>query len=129
MADYRSPLSHLIYNRRHPFPFGIVRHAAEGRLSIFCHVGGIAGLSQNAGDGGVGQDVLERKLCPGFAVEFGGPFGYGSLAQLIEILAIHEWAVNENRDSFVVEHRQHACFRTTFGDRVIDLYEVRCFPV
>ena len=105
----------MIYDRRHSFPFGIVRHAAEGCLSILCHVGGIAGLSQNTGDGWVGEDVLEGKLRPGLAAEVGGPFRNGTLPQLIEIISVHEWPVYEYRYSFILEHRQHAGFRATLG--------------
>ncbi len=59
-------LSHATFRR-------IIGEAPETRTGIVFHVICFGRLRQYASHGRMGEDVLEREVCPGFAVELGSP--------------------------------------------------------
>ena len=81
-----STLLELSYQLPHPSLGCLVRQAPEGGLDVLLHVFRAGRLGHDGGDGGMGENVFQRELRPGGAVEFGGPFGQLSLADQPEVV-------------------------------------------
>ena len=94
------------------------------RERVLGHVLGARRLGQHAGDGRIGEDVLQRELRPAVALELGGPRRQRHVGQALEIGAIHERPADQHGDAAVREQRQQP-LRVALGDRVVDLDEIR----
>ena len=68
----------------HALALCIVGQAADAGGDVVARVVGLGGRGDDAGDGGMAQDVLEEELRPARAVELGRPCGQGLAAHLAE---------------------------------------------
>ena len=69
------------------------------------------------------DDVLQKKLAPGFAVEFRYPPRQFLAAHAREQARLCEWPVHDDCDTRVTRKRQDTFLGLALGDRVVELRE------
>src|SRR5690606_4767612 len=111
----------------HPPPPVLVRQFAEPGLHVVPHVRRARGRGNDAGDRGVGKNVLEKELRPARAIEFRSVGRELTAAYAGEERAFFERTVDEHTDIVLATERQETLLGLAGRERIVELGEVELF--